>query len=520
MKKYLMSALSLGLLVLLNACGDEKTVYYPSSAVSEIVDSHDDLKKCTEKNNGDIVYVRDEHTAYICDLKKWEVYEEYDEPHIGDSDDDENESYSSSEESSGKSSSSRSSKDESSSSNKSSSDPDEDSSDSEEGECSSSSLEELSSSSIFVCADDWYCKQVEEKCDETVIDSFTVFTHNDKTYYYQCKANGWIPSTLVEYDTYGKPCTSDADTAWGTHDFYDLKDSLNPYRNFYICQKGSYKTYYSFEKSYSTVLTFFGGIKCDDFHQNFVVQKKYSSFVCHGYYWYLEDQYTGTMVDDRDGKEYKTVGIGDHIWMQENLRYTKDVPAVEYGTYTVKQGPQYNWYTAANVSEKDWNNKPLKIKAPIQGICPDGWHLPTYRDFLELSDAIHGMVDDYTHASHITSVKNSVNACYVGQNWSTFTNNSFIGKDCMNMKFQTVPRLGTDGRVAKKDSNHTTAMWKSETFDDFYAGSLNLSNAMYNETSMAFNENAYVRMETFEVVRCVKDEEGEHVYKSPYDIPQ
>ncbi|MBR4558660.1 MAG: hypothetical protein IKO21_03705 [Fibrobacter sp.] len=511
------SLIVLGSLILLNACGDEKTVYYPSSAVSEIVDSREDLKKCTEKNNGDIVYVRDEHAAYICDMEKWGIYEEYDEPHIGGSDEDGLSS--SSEKSGGKSSSSQSSKNESSSSNKSSSEPDEDSSDSEEKELSSSSSAERSSSSAFVCANDWYCSNVEEPCNEATIDNFAVLPYNDKVYYYRCMADGWMPSDLVEYDTFGKPCTSDADTAWGTHDFYDLKDSLNPYRKFYVCKKGSYKTYYSFEESNSTVLTFFDGIVCDDFHQNVVVQKKYSSFACHGTSWYLEDQYTGTMVDDRDGKEYKTVGIGDHIWMQENLMY-KDVPAVEYGTYTVKQGPQYNWYTAANVSEKEWNNNPLKIKAPIQGICPDGWHLPTYRNFLELSDAIHGMVDDYYHSNNISSVKNSVKACYVGKNWSLFTNNSFEGKDCMNMKFLTVPRLESNGRVAKNDSNHTTAMWRSDTYDDFYAGSLNLSNAMYNETSMAFNENAYVRMEAFEVIRCVKDEEGEHIYKSPYDIPQ
>jgi len=511
------SLIVLGSLILLNACGDEKTVYYPSSAVSEIVDSREDLKKCTEKNNGDIVYVRDEHAAYICDMEKWGIYEEYDEPHIGGSDEDGLSS--SSEKSGGKSSSSQSSKNESSSSNKSSSEPDEDSSDSEEKELSSSSSAERSSSSAFVCANDWYCSNVEEPCNEATIDNFAVLPYNDKVYYYRCMADGWMPSDLVEYDTFGKPCTSDADTAWGTHDFYDLKDSLNPYRKFYVCKKGSYKTYYSFEESNSTVLTFFDGIVCDDFHQNVVVQKKYSSFACHGTSWYLEDQYTGTMVDDRDGKEYKTVGIGDHIWMQENLMY-KDVPAVEYGTYSVKQGPQYNWYTAANVSEKEWNNNPLKIKAPIQGICPDGWHLPTYRNFLELSDAIHGMVDDYYHSNNISSVKNSVKACYVGKNGSLFTNNSFEGKDCMNMKFLTVPRLESNGRVAKNDSNHTTAMWRSDTYDDFYAGSLNLSNAMYNETSMAFNENAYVRMEAFEVIRCVKDEEGEHIYKSPYDIPQ
>ena len=512
MKMVSKSLVVLGTLILLNACGDDKTVFYPSSAVSQIVDSVDDMKKCTDSNNGDIVYVRDKHNAYICSLKKWEVYEEYDEPHI-DGSDDEDESSSSSGKSKGKSSSSQSSKDGPSSGNDSS-DSDEDSSSSEESSVSSSSEVELSSSSAFDCADDWYCRHVEEKCDESTIDSFAVLHYNDKIYYYRCMAGGWMPSDLVEYDTFGKSCTSDADTIWGIRDFYDLKDSLNPYRNFYTCQDGELEPLALYGNTYSAILIFFNGTRCDDFHQNVVVQKKYSSFSCHGYSWYLDDQYTGTMVDDRDGKEYRTVGIGDHIWMQDNLMLTKGIAAVEYGTYSVKQGPHYNWYTAANVSEKEWTNNPLEVRAPIQGICPDGWHLPTRRNFMELSSAIHGMAMDHF------DWEKRVTECYLGSGYKSFMGNYFIGKDCMNMQFKAVAKLGTSGYVAKNDSGHTTAMWRGDAYKDYTAGSLHLSNAMYHETSTDFVEFATDRMESFEVIRCVKDEEGEHVYKSPYDIPQ
>ena len=86
--------------------------------------------------------------------------------------------------------------------------------------------------------------------------------------------------------------------------------------------------------------------------------------------------FAGTFKDKRDGQVYKTVKIGNQIWMAQNLNYAVDNG---FGSWCYdneykhckKYGRLYTYRTAMNA-------------------CPAGWHLPSNSEWQELVDYAGG----------------------------------------------------------------------------------------------------------------------------------
>jgi uncharacterized protein (TIGR02145 family) len=116
-----------------------------------------------------------------------------------------------------------------------------------------------------------------------------------------------------------------------------------------------------------------------------------------------------SFTDHRDGSVYKTVNIGEQIWMAENLKFLPTIvgPAtasqtlpycyvygydgtiaanakesVNYLTY----GVLYNWPAAMNID----TTGTIK-QGRIQGNCPPGWHIPDDAEWSALIEYLGGL---------------------------------------------------------------------------------------------------------------------------------
>ena len=110
------------------------------------------------------------------------------------------------------------------------------------------------------------------------------------------------------------------------------------------------------------------------------------------------------VLRDIDNNSYKTIKIGEQVWMAENLR-TKHFPdgspiicGSSEDTIRNYDTPYYFWYDNDSLSYQKVYGALYSWSAVmngstvsgVQGVCPDGWHVPSNSDVNELSDYLGG----------------------------------------------------------------------------------------------------------------------------------
>ncbi len=118
----------------------------------------------------------------------------------------------------------------------------------------------------------------------------------------------------------------------------------------------------------------------------------------------------GELLDKRDGKVYRTIEIGSQIWMAQNLDFydSSDISlegqtACYYDSlvFCETYGRLYSW-SAAMKFLSDYNNQQTEakmVRTPHQGVCPDGWHLPSDAEW----DTLSAYVDAHNGAEGVGS---------------------------------------------------------------------------------------------------------------------
>jgi uncharacterized protein (TIGR02145 family) len=143
----------------------------------------------------------------------------------------------------------------------------------------------------------------------------------------------------------------------------------------------------------------------------------------------------GELVDERDHQVYKTVCIGDQVWMAENLRYEVPGSKVPEGKDISIYGRLYD-YNTITAGGGVWEEG----MEPIQGICPDNWHVPHRDDWKYLIKELGGEP---------------------GVDW--FINNDAIGK-------ATIQMLGQDPSIYNYDFLSSDPLYNSSGFSSLSTG--------------------------------------------------
>ncbi|SHL55516.1 fibrobacter succinogenes major paralogous domain-containing protein [Fibrobacter sp. UWEL] len=190
--------------------------------------------------------------------------------------------------------------------------------------------------------------------------------------YYVCKNSNWQVAAEIDYDTYGEKCTS-----------AEVGKTMNG-------KETATNKYYCSSKGWVSLMG----------DWTFDVPKEAR----------LNPEITyGTMTDKRDYKKYKTVKIGDQVWMAENLNYADStkMPSLKGKSWCYDDkaencdvtGRLYTWAAAIDsvALANDADNpqtcgygKTCTLPTVVQGVCPEGWHLPSYDEWETLFKAVGG----------------------------------------------------------------------------------------------------------------------------------
>ncbi len=196
------------------------------------------------------------------------------------------------------------------------------------------------------------------------------------------------------------------------------------------------------------------------------------------------------LTDPRDGTKYTTVKIGNQCWMAENLNIGKlvddfqqlDNNIIEKSCYNNNPencktyGGLYIWNEAMQ-----WQSSPKE-----QGVCPDGWHLPSNEEWTELNQYLG--IDSTGHKMKVTKTHTPA--------WDGTNQSGFTALPAGNGYKNYYGRLGSHAYF-----------WTSTQRNSEYAWFTQLDNYWYPAPPkylILYQGNYYLKTNGFSI-RCIQD---------------
>lgn len=214
-------------------------------------------------------------------------------------------------------------------------------------------------------------------------------------------------------------------------------------------------------------------------------------------------------VQDIDGNQYNAVRMGDQLWMAENLKTTHFADGTEIPLSTGSSsttpyryipndnpsnisdyGYLYNWAATTRNSSSNSNS------AHVQGICPDGWHVPSDAEWKQLTNYVGG---------NIQYVCNEINgniakAMASTTGWSYSSNSCAVGNDPNSNNASGFSAMPAGGYYRSPNYfSYRAYFWTADKFNDCNAYSRRLD---YNYADV---ERSNHDKSDGLSVRCVQD---------------
>ena len=136
----------------------------------------------------------------------------------------------------------------------------------------------------------------------------------------------------------------------------------------------------------------------------------------------------GSFSDSRDGHQYKTVTIGEQVWMAENLAYLHSVVGPATVSKTDPYYYVYDYYSTDVVAAKATTfyalygvlyNWPAALTA-----CPEGWHLPSDAEWTQLENYLIANGYNYDGSTEGNKIAKSMAA---NSGWTTSSYTGAVG---------------------------------------------------------------------------------------------